>query len=321
MKNILVGTSTQRGILVVGLFTLAMMIFAGQPVFAEDLEELLEQVGENYAVSYTSPFLYAFGPNQNSGMYQTANIPWGGLVFGFGVKAMATHINDEDQVFSKNIENVNLGDYDPAYEGQYGDVIMSGPTIFGDTETDGTVKGYLHGMEVFSQDAIPGLVESSYVPMLAPEAYIGGIFGLKATVRYFPEVEMSDYGKTKYFGYGLQWSPNGLMETLPVDVMVGFFDQELSVGSLLETSATTYFLAASKEFSLLTVYGGYARDESDMAVTYEYLDEGVDISFDVEARQDSHFTVGVGLKFLLGLNLEMNVGDLVTYSSGLMIGF
>jgi len=25
--------------------------------------------------------------------------------------------------------------------------------------------------------------------------------------------------------------------------------------------------------------------------------------------------------FLLGLNLEMNVGDLVTYSSGLMIGF
>jgi len=321
MKNILVGTSTRRGMMAVGLLSLAMLIFAGQPVLANGLEDLLEQVGEEYAVSYTSPFLYAFGPNQNSGMYQTAKIPWGGLTFGFGVKVMATHLNDEDQSFSKNIEGVNLGDFDPAFEGETGNVVMSGPTIFGDTEIDGKVTGYLHGMEVFSNETIPGLVESNFVPLAAPEAYIGGIFGLKATVRYFPELDMSEYGKTKYLGYGLQWSPNGLMPTLPVDVMVGFFDQELTVGTLLETSARTYFVGASKDFSLLTVYGGYAKDESDMSVSYEYIDGGIDVGFDVEARQDSHFTVGASLMFLLGLNLEMNVGDLVTYSSGLMIGF
>ena len=234
---------------------------------------------------------------------------------------MATHLNDEDKTFSKNIEDVNLGDYDPTFEGQTGDVIMSGPTVFGDTGTVGTVKGYLHGMEVFSLDAIPGLVETSYVPMFAPEAYVGGILGLKATVRYFPEMDMSDYGKTKYFGYGLQWSPNGLMETFPVDLMIGFFDQELNVGSFLETDASTMFLAASYDFSMLTVYGGYAKDESDMAVTYEYVDEGIDVSFDVEGRQENHFTIGVALKFLLGLNLEMNAGDMTTYSGGLMFGF
>ena len=321
MRNILAGTSERRGIMALGLLSLVLMIFVGQPVLAENLEELLQQVGEEYAVSYSSPFLYAFGPNQNSGMYQTASIPWGGLTFGFGVKVMATHLNEDDQNFAKNIENVNLGDFDPAYEGQYGDVIMSGPTIFGNTDEMGTVKGYLHGIEVFSNDAIPGLVESRFVPLAAPEAYVGGIFGLKATVRYFPELEMGEYGKTKYFGYGLQWSPNGLMPTFPVDLMVGFFDQELSVGSLLQTNATTYFIGASKEFSKLTLYGGYAKDESDMSVSYEYLDEGIDISFDVEARQDSHLTVGVAFNFLLGLNLEMNAGDLITYSSGLMIGF
>ncbi len=321
MKNILIGTLTKRGIWAASLLSLALMVVFVQPVLADDFQELLEQVGEDYATSYSSPFLYAFGPNQNSGMYQTASIPWAGLTFGAGVKVMATHLNDDDKTFSKNIENVDLGDFDPGFAGEMGTVIMSGPTVFGDTGTVGTVKGYLHGIEVFSQDAIPGLVESSFVPMFAPEAYVGGVLGLKATVRYFPEMQLSDYGKTKFFGYGLQWSPNHFFPTFPVDVMVGFFDQEMTVGSLLETNASTMYLAASKQFSLLTLYGGYAMDDSDMSVTYEYLEEGVDVRFDVEGRQDNHFTLGVALKFLLGINLEVNAGDMTTYSGGLMFGF
>lgn len=321
MKKNLVGTSTKRGLLAVCLLALAVLMMTGLPVLATDLEETLQQVGEDYAISYSSPFLYAFGPNQNSGMYQTASIPWAGLTFAVGVKVMATHLNEADQTFNKNIENVDLGDYDPDYAGQTGDVVMSGPTIFGDTETNGTVTGYLHGIEVFSEETIPGLVDTRFVPLATPEASIGGLFGLKATVRYFPEMDMSEYGKTKYLGYGLQWSPNGLLPTFPVDLMVGFFTQELSVGSLLETNASTYFLGASKDFSLLRVYGGYAQDESDMSVSYEYVDEGIDVSFDVEGRQDSHFTVGVALHFILELNLEMNAGDLTTYSGGLMFGF
>ena len=321
MKNNLVGTSSKRGILAASLLSLAVLVVSAQPVLAQDLEELLQQVGEEYAISYSSPFLYAFGPNQNAGMYQTASIPWSGLTFGVGLKMMATHLNAEDQNFSKNIEDVDLGDFDPDYAGQTGDVVMSGPTIFGDTGTNGTVTGYLHGMEVFSNETIPGLVDTRFVPLMAPEAYVGGVLGLKATIRYFPEMEMSDYGKTKYFGYGLQWSPNGLMPTFPVDLMVGFFTQELSVGTMLETNAKTYFLGASKSFTPFTVYGGFAKDESDMSIKYEYLEENLDVSFDVDGRQENHFTVGAAMHFLLNLNVEMNVGDLVTYSGGLMFGF
>jgi Family of unknown function (DUF6588) len=305
----------------IGLITLALAIFVGQPVMAESLEGLLEQVGEDYAVSYSSPFLYAFGPNQNAGTYTTAHIPWSGLTFGFGVKVMATHLNADDQAFSKNINNVDLGEFDPDYAGETGNVVMSGPTLFGDTETNGTVTGYLHGLPVFQQETIPGLIDTRFVPLAAPEAYIGGIFGLKATVRYFPEIDMSDYGKSKYFGYGLQWSPNGLLPTLPFDVMIGFFDQQLKVGTLLETNATTYFLGASKDFSPLRIYGGFAKDKSDMSVGYKNIYDDMDISFAVDGIQKSHFTLGVGLHFLLDLNLEMNVGDLVTYSGGLMLGF
>lgn len=318
MRNILNGKIGFQGLMAVGLLSLMASIFIVQPVVAENLEELLVQVGEEYAVSYSSPFLYAFGPNQNSGMYQTAHIPWGGLTFGFGVKVMATHLNEDDQVFSKNIENVDLGDYDSDYDGQTGNIVMNGPTIFGDTETNGTVTGYLHGIPVFQNETIPGLIKSDFVPLATPEAYIGGVFGLKATLRYFPEMDLSDYGKTKYLGYGLQWSPNGLIEGLPVDLMVGFFTQELKVGTLIETSAETYFVGASKQFSLIRVYGGFAKDKSDMKVAYVFEEDGSNVGFSVDGRQESHFTIGMAISLL---NVEMNAGDLTTYSAGLMLGF
>lgn len=305
--------------LVLGLLSLVMLWTTVQPAQAEDLEELLVQVGEKYAVGYSSPFIHAFGANQNAGMYQTAHIPWGGITFGFGVKVMATRLSDDDQTFSVNLENVELGDYDPAWAGYTGNVVMSGPTIFGDTDTNGHLTGYYNGLPVFDQETIPGLVDTKFVPLAAPEAYLGGVFGLKATVRYLPEVDLGDYGKTKFLGYGVQWSPNGLIEGLPVDLMVGFFTQELDVGSLIETNAKTYFLGASKKFSVLRVYGGFAKDESDMTVSYTEESTGTAIDFGVDGVQESHLTIGVGLP--IGLNVEMNAGDLVTYSAGLMLGF
>lgn len=307
--------------LTTGLLALAMMIMTLQPAQAEDLEELLVQVGETYATAYSSPFIHAFGANQNVGTYQTAHIPWGGLTFGFGVKMMATNLNDDDQNFSVNIENVDLGAYDAAWSGRTGNVVMSGPTIFGDTETEGSITGYYNGLPVFQTETITGLVDTKNVPLAAPEAYLGGIYGLKATVRYLPEVDLGDYGKTKFMGYGLQWSPNGVVQNLPVDVMVGFFSQELDVGTLIETNAKTYFLGVSKSYPVATVYGGIAKDESDMTVSYTEQDSGTEINFSVDGVQESHVTLGVSLNFLLGLNVEVNKGDLVTYSGGLMFGF
>lgn len=321
MKKNLLAYAIKPGGKSLVLMILVLLVGVAMPAAAEDLEELLTQVGEDYAVSYTSPFLYAHGPNQNSGTFHTAKIPWGKLTFGVGVKVMATQLNSDDQNFSKNIEDVNLGDYDSDFEGETGDVVMKGPTIFGDTETAGTITGYLHGIPVFEMESITGLINTTSVPLFAPEAYIGGIFGLKATIRYFPEMELGDYGKTEYLGYGLQWSPNGLMPTFPVDLAIGFFDQELNVGSMIQSNANTMFLAASKDFSLLRVYGGYSFDKSDMTVSYVEQVSGLGVEFAVDGRQEGHATIGVALNFILGVNLEMNVGDLTTYSAGLMLGF
>ena len=89
---------------------------------------------------------------------------------------------------------------------------MSGPTMFGSTSEAGTVEAYYSGVSVYNRETITGLIDTRYVPLATPEAYIGGVLGLKAMIRYFPEVNLSEYGNTKYLGYGLQWSASGLFD-------------------------------------------------------------------------------------------------------------
>jgi len=200
----------------VTVVVLATLALGTVPAAGQDLEELLTQVGEDYAKAYASPFIYAHGPNQNSNMYSTANIPWSGLTFGIGVKAMATHINETDQTFQKVIEVDDLGVLDPALSGQSGTVIMSGPTIFGSTSQKGQVQVISNGVVVYERETIEGLLDTRFVPLATPEAYIGGVLGFKGVIRYFPEMDFSGYGKTKYLGYGIQWSASGLLKDFPV---------------------------------------------------------------------------------------------------------
>jgi hypothetical protein len=294
----------------------------------QDLEELISQVGQEYAEAWASPFLYGFGPNQNANLYQSASVPWMGLTWGIGIKAMGTKLHDDDKTFQVVIRDVDMEEYfpnDPNVVGLTGDIVMSGPTIFGNPDVDGTVKGYSGGLEVASYDAIPGLYETSFVPLATPEGYIGGLYGAKFLIRWLPEIDAGDLGKTKYMGWGLQWSPNGLFkEPLPVDVMIGFFDQELKVGSIFKSTGTSYHLAVSKAFTLFTVYGGYAREKSNMDITYTFIDVqnniDQDIAIETEGRQKHRWTLGGTLNIGVKLNLEMGHGDLTTYSAGLMFG-
>ncbi len=301
---------------------------------ATNLQQLIEQVGSEYGEAYASPFIHAFGPNQNSNLYSTAAIPWSGLTFGVGIKVMATNLNEADQTFQKVVQVEDLGVLDPALAGQSGTAVMSGPTIFGDTETNGKVDVYSSGIFLGSIEGIPGFWDTRWVPMATPEISIGGIVGLKATVRYFPSMKLGDIGKSEYLGYGLQWSASGLLETLPVDLMIGFFTQSLDVENtqglgedkLIDSEASSYFLAISKSWPAMTVYGGFAIESSDMKVAYYFYDPNFpdlaqDVSFSVDGRQDQRFTVGINLDILLSLNLEAGFGDMTTYSAGLMFGF
>ena len=303
---------------IVGALAVCLVLTGGvDNARADSLQQLLEQVGSEYAEAYASPFIHTFGPNQNANLYSTAHIPWTGLTFGIGVKAMTTNLNEADQTFQKVVQIPDLGILDPALSGQSGTAVMSGPTIFGNTETDGKIDVYANGVLAGTLEGIPGFWDTRWVPLATPEAYIGGIAGLKFTLRYLPSMELGDFGSTSYLGYGLSWNANGLLKDLPVDIMVGFFltsldvenTQGLGQDKLVDSEANSYFLAVSKSWPMFTLYGGFAIEDSNMKVAYYYEDPDFpdltqDVSFDVDGRQKNRFTLGVTLDVFLDLNVE-----------------
>jgi hypothetical protein len=316
------------------VLTLGVILLGGFPAYGDDIGIKLSEVPEGYARAYSSPFIYAHGPNQNSNLYSTAEIPWGVLKFGIGLKFMGTNINETDQSFRLVYEDVDLGEFDDDYAGMTGDIVMQGPTIFGSTDDLGTIEIY-HGGALITEpiETISGIVDTRWVPLAAPEGYIGGLFGLKAMIRWLPTISNDDFGKVELFGYGLQWSTSGLLKDFPVDMMVGFFNQSLDIygevpgyeGGML-TEASSLYLAGSYDWPALTLYGGFALESSEMDVYYSINNpdlgtlDGTEVTFTEEGRQENRFTLGVTFDIIAKLNLEMAHGDFTTYSAGLMFG-
>jgi hypothetical protein len=292
----------------------------------DDLESLLIQVGREYAAAYVMPLASGWGANQNSGLFHTARIPHSRLTFSVGVKVMGTYMSEDDKNFRRVLRDVPLNDYldlqpgDPGF-GETGDVVLEGPTLIGDPDAVGTATGYVNGLPIYQVETIGGLVETRWIPLFAPEIQVGGIAGFKAALRWLPEIDLGDFGKTKYLGYGLQWSPGPMLPNLPVDVVVGFFKQDIDLGTIIETDATSVFVAASKSFPLVTVYGGLARESSTMTVNYTREDTDTEVSFEVDGEMSTRLTLGATLNVGAKLNAELGIGKLTVFTAGLLFGF
>lgn len=298
---------------------------------AEDdgLEGLLEDVGRNYAEAYLVPLISAFGVNQNSALYHTAYIPNSRVTVSFGLKVMGSRIAEDDQTF-RAVQSVTLDESyglnpgDDGY-GEPGTLVMSGPTVFGNTEGAGDITAYWNGIPVYSESGIEGLWETRMVPLFMPQVSVGGISGFQATLRWMPDISLGDIGKVKLFGFGLQYGVSQLFANPPLglDIMVGLFKQSLDVGDILSASASSYFGAASKTFGLATVYGGVTLESSSMDVEYTQVNGGGNdtVKFEMDGLQERRLTLGGTLKLGALLNVEMNFGRLTTFAGGLMFGF
>jgi Family of unknown function (DUF6588) len=293
---------------------------------AEDVNSKLQQLGETYSRAYIQPLITALGINQNSGLYHTAGIPGTGRIsINVGLKVMTTAIDDADKVFMLT-DRVDAHLLNPAIpSGTMVPVVIAGPTVFGSKDTQGTITPDLSGLSsgVASQltglNGVSGLTDTSLFPSFTPEISVAGLMGLRATVRWLPDMDLGDYGKIKYKGYGLQYGINELVPTLPLDVMAGFFKQDLDLGDALETSAFSTFVAASKAFTVATVYGGLALETSSVDVTYTF--SGQTVTYEMDGEQDVRATIGGTLNLGMKLNAEMSVGDSTNYTFGVLYGF
>jgi len=326
MKRHVLVTFRQLLLMVV---VLASCGICSRPAAAGDLNDLIMQVNQEYAEAYLAPLVTAYGINQNSGLYTTASIPKVRITIAFGLKITATKISDDRRSFRKTIdvtldERYGIVPGNPAY-GQTGRIIMEGPTIFGDDEDPGYIQIDPDNLPAYNpQPTITGMTDTPYVPMIVPEVSVGGIAGLRATVRWFPSVSQPGVPKVKFLGYGLQYCVTNHLPDFPVDVLAGFFHTNLAMDGVLDASSNSYFVAASKSAAVLTVYGGFAVENSTMDIDYTFRPElgaPVAVSFSEKSEQKARATIGAGVNLGLKLSLEASIGKMTNYTAGVMFGF
>lgn len=298
------------------------------PAAAQDLDEVLREVGEDYARGYLAPLTTGVGAAELSGLCTTADIPFERLTFTVGVRVSAAHIAEDDQHF-RRVRQVTLDERygfdpgDPLY-GQTGTLVIDGPTALGDEDVPGELTVYSQGVPVYSETGIEGLWESRWVPLPVPEVSVGGIAGFRATVRWLPTFSVGEVKDISFRGIGLQYGLGRLLTGLPLDAAVGVYLQRLDIGDVLEATATSWFATVSRTAGLLTVYGGLALESSDFDIDYSREIDGQTerIAFTMEGDQDSRGTLGatIGGNGPM-LNLEAGFGTMTTVSAGLMMGF
>ena len=217
---------------------LSLFIALMQVSFAGDLDSTLGKLAEGVAKGYISPISSAFGANLNSGwMYRAAKAEKFGVDIDFGIVAMGTLFAGSNKKFyadaSFQFDNATIDDLTSGLspiggfrqrirDSLYGKgltVSVNGPTIVG--SKNDSIKIEYHGaqakvpyptlsdphhdttlnlFDVHQTLPVTGFLENlSVLPLAAPQASIGTIFGTKLSVRYLPSIEIDKkLGKFEY---------------------------------------------------------------------------------------------------------------------------
>lgn len=249
----------------------------------EDANLLLE--------AYLTPFGNGFGADLNSS-WATSARTHGFLGFDLTVSGNAAIAPEEDETFDVSalvLQNFRLA------PGQ----TSRTPTVIGD-EQDGPLLDIVLANPVTGQDEVieqirlPRGVGFNYVPSPMIQASVGIFGNTDVTVRYFPEVNISDdLGSVRMAGFGVKHELNQWIAVpLPVDLAVAagitkfqaeadlqieptdpdlprsgasYNNQEID----LEAASFTASILVSKKIALFTLFGGLGIESSTVDVKLE----------------------------------------------------
>ncbi len=176
------------------------------------------------------------------------------------------------------------------------------------------VKGYLD--------------EYPLLPSAAVQLNVGTIMGTHASFRWFPDTDIQDLGKFKFFGFGILHNPEvWLNDPLPVDIAAGFFTQTMKVGDIFESKATQYGVWVSKTFGFISPYLGLTMETSTTEVGYDYVFSGpsgvqetAHVSFELEGENTSGVTIGAAMKLII-LDIAVDYKIAKTNTASLAVSF
>jgi hypothetical protein len=300
----------------------------------DDLSTKLKTVGVDYAQGYLQPLANAFGADINSGFFHGAKMSNGFHLY-IGLRAFAATVPSADQTFNFSTTST--------YQGV--DYTLSGtdlPTIFGDENVTGSLKGSLpqFGFDT-TVTTISGLKKLSLAPLAAPQLTVGTIMGTDFSLRLFPKTNIGDYGSIGFWGVGARHSISQYFggDDAPVDIAVGFMIQNLTITAkdttaagevsdydLFKASAWLANIEVSKSFSILTLYGGLQIEKSSIDIQYFYNNTATQTQDNMKLSMDAKntFRAIVGANLGLGplnINADYNMGSTTVISGGIGLSF
>lgn len=290
------------------IVVIGVLFSSGFSVGQTDLEEAVKQLTSSNVRGYLQPFVDGFGANLNSGLVRSARIDEGGLSIKFEILGMGTLIGDAEKSYAA---------VPPA---PFEQTPVRTATIFGGL---GTVVNGPGGVQYQFQN---GQISADIMGLVTPQLTVGTLFGTQATVRYVPLPATNDLPSVTLLGYGLRHSISRYIPNSPIDLSVGMFRQDLTVGGIFEADALSYGLQASKSVAMLTVYTGIQYESSTMNVDYLYTGYGATpatrITMDMEGENRIRGTAGLGLSLaVLNLNADISFGKVTALSASLGFGF
>ena len=350
------------------LLLLITILFAFNLFPQNDLQTVLQKLSKDAAITYVGPVVSAFGADLNSGwVHRVPKATIFGIDIELGFVAMGTFFSDNNKTFSTsgtfrltrdqatqlvqeinpNIPTNNKNDLINQIIATDINVGISGPTIVG-SKSD-SVKVGIHNapfnsggysINLIGQDvALPvtGYLENIPVfPLFAPQLTIGTFYGSSLAIRWVPSMKLSDkVGDFSYFGIGVQHNPAmWLPFPLPLEVSVGLFTQTMKLGTVFQSTATTFGIYGSKTFGPgainVTPYAGFSYESSSSDVAYDFiLDTTVPgvtttqhVSFNLVGENSVRFMIGAAFKLgFISLNVDYNISTYNVASAGLGIIF
>jgi len=326
----------------------------------QSLEETLSHLSQDAGVAYVNPIISAFGSNMNGGWVNgvpSASIL--GLNFQVRIIAVGSFFNDDKKTFltrgefwfsAENADDIleaNGINPGPVYDAVKAEILsqswsvdIGGPTIIGSGDENvqiifpgAEIQGITIDSTITTLTDVDGFLDGiSIFPTPAIQLDVGSIAGTRVSFRYFPKVDIGDVGKTGLWGLGILhnigfWFPN----PIPVDIGLGYFYQDLDIGTVFKNSSNMFGIYASKTFGMIVSfepYVGLTYETSRTEMHYTYFfdtpigTQSQTINVELEGENTVGFTIGAQLNLpVVSVNIDYKIAKIKTLTAGINLGF
>lgn len=331
-------------------------------VNGQSISEILSNLSSDAATKYVEPGVTSFGANMTGGWFSGApSATIAGIHAKIRLIAVGSFFSTDQKRFttegrfrynSLQVDEIlaasgftpsNTQNYDQIKNellSQEWVVKFDGPTIIGDGNDFLHVEfpGYNYNGQIigsFNQTVteVNGFLNGiSFLPNPALQLDIGTVAGTNFSIRYFPEMEFKDLGKTYLWGLGLLHNPGlWFKEPLPIDLSIGFYYQNMQVGEVFKNNAYSLGLYVSKKLGMIIFfepYAGLTYESSTTNVHYTFnYDTPVgpvhtDLDIDLEGENVVGFVLGGNLNLaVFSINFDFKFAEISTMSAGIGFGF